>query len=159
MDLVWAPWRIKYITDSNKDKTCFFCKLADEAPSVENLLLYKNDMCMVLLNRYPYTSGHIMVAPLRHIAEFEDLTVQENTAIMLEAQKMVKVLKSLINAQGFNIGYNISAAAGAGHAAHLHLHIVPRWDGDSNFMSVIAQTRVISQSLEESYCQIIKKLS
>lgn len=158
MDLVWAPWRNEYIS-SEKDESCFFCELANAEPSVDNLLLYRNDRAMVMLNRYPYTSGHLMVAPLRHISEFEDLSAEENLAIMSEAQKVVQILKELVKAQGFNIGYNINSAAGAGHAAHLHLHIVPRWAGDANFMTVVSQTRVISQSLEEIYCKIVEKLS
>lgn len=158
MDLVWAPWRIKYITDPNKSKNCFFCELTDKEPSVDNLLLYRNEYCMVLLNRYPYTSGHVMVAPLRHVSQFEELSAEENCAIMNEAQKIVMILKDVVAAEGFNIGYNINEVSGAGHAAHLHLHIVPRWAGDANFMSVVSHTRVISQSLEESYCKIAEKL-
>lgn len=158
MDLVWAPWRNKYVSESTKTKSCFFCDLVQANPSVDNLLLSRTDECMVLLNRYPYTCGHIMIAPLRHISELEDLTAEENSSIMYECQKMIKLLKKLIVPDGFNIGYNINSAAGAGYADHLHLHLVPRWAGDSNFMSVVAQTRVISQSLEDSYLSIWQKL-
>lgn len=148
---LWAPWRITYLTDKDRSDGCIFCNAAKDKPSNKNLVLFKNRSIVVMLNRYPYTNGHIMIAPRRHIGHYEDLTSKENEQIFVSTQKMIKCLKKIADPNGFNVGMNIQEAGGAGFADHLHLHIVPRWNGDVNFMTSVANTRVISEALEETY--------
>ncbi|MDP8234493.1 MAG: HIT domain-containing protein [Candidatus Saelkia tenebricola] len=155
MERLWAPWRVKYVTNNNKDKECVFCKKSQQKKDRENLVIFRGQYCFSLLNIYPYNNGHIMVAPYRHIADITCLKDQE----LLEMFKLIKEseikIKSILSPDGFNIGINIGKAAGAGMEKHLHMHLVPRWGGDTNFMPVVSDTRVISQSLKELY-QLLK---
>ena len=149
---LWAPWRMEYI-DSLRAPAgeCFLCRHRDEADDRKNLVLWRGRRCFALLNRFPYTGGHSMVAPLEHLAGLDDLDDQT----MLEMMRLVRDLRTLLaealRAEGCNLGVNIGRCAGAGLPGHLHVHVVPRWQGDTNFMPVLGDVRVIPQSLEALY--------
>ena len=150
---IWAPWRMEYIDSlAEPDDACFLCRCRDEADRDEqNLVLWRSDHCMAVLNRYPYTGGHALVAPLEHVADLADLSDQAMLEMMSLLTDLQRVMTHAISAQGFNIGTNIGRCAGAGLPAHLHVHIVPRWPGDTNFMDVLGDVRVIHTSLAEIY--------
>ncbi|HIE36350.1 MAG TPA: HIT domain-containing protein [Candidatus Omnitrophica bacterium] len=157
MNRIWAPWRIKYITQK-KNKGCIFCNAYRNKKDKENFVIYRSLKCFVLLNIFPYNNGHLMVVLNRHISSLEKLNDEEILDINKTIIKMIKVLKKILKPQGINIGINIGKIAGAGIENHLHFHIVPRWLGDTNFMPVLSNTKVISQSLRELYNQIKKCL-
>jgi len=147
---LWAPWRIKYIQSLNQGSECFIChNLETPQDDDANLVLWRTKHCIVILNRFPYNNGHLLIAPNRHIAGLEEA----NDGELLEMFKLVregqKALSAAIKPQGFNVGLNFGRCGGAGLPGHLHIHIVPRWEGDTNFMSVCGDTKVISQSLIE----------
>lgn len=146
MEIIWAPWRMGYIL-GEKPKGCIFCDKPKDDKDRENLLLARAKRCSVMLNAYPYNNGHLMVAPYRHVAALTDLTEDEISDIMRVAQQCVSVLQQEFKPDGFNVGMNLGRVAGAGIDDHLHLHIVPRWNGDTNFMSVLVDTRVVPESL------------
>ncbi len=147
---LWAPWRIDYIL-SEKEGGCIFCKKPSENSDEKNLILYRGEHSFLIFNRYPYNSGHLMAVPYRHISNFEDLTEQESLDLNFLIKLSVKLLKENMSPHGFNIGLNLGKAGGAGIDEHLHYHIVPRWIGDTNFMPVFADTRVVPQLLVETY--------
>ncbi|GBD94494.1 AP-4-A phosphorylase [bacterium BMS3Abin05] len=151
---LWAPWRLQYIqnADAEKEKGCIFCLIPEETPEKDrkNLLLYRGEKTFVVLNRFPYNNGHLMVVPYRHIAGFESLESDEKLEMMNLIEKSILALKKAFHPQGFNVGMNLGRVAGAGIDKHIHFHIVPRWNGDTNFMPVIGQTKVISSSLEDT---------
>ena len=153
---LWAPWRYAYLrsllTDPN---ACIFCfgELSD-AERRERLVLFENRDVLVMLNKYPYSNGHIMVAPRSHVASLEMLTRSDRAVLGDAVAASIKLMRANLHPQAFNVGANLGSAAGAGFAEHMHWHIVPRWTGDNNFMSVLASTRVLSQSLEDSYDQL-----
>lgn len=157
---IWAPWRMSYIqgTGENKD-TCVFCVGKERDEDRERLILFRGEKAFVIMNRFPYTNGHLMIAPYRHTAKTEDLSDAE----ALEMHRLLvmsnRVLQESCAPHGFNIGMNLGQVAGAGIADHLHLHIVPRWSGDTNFMPVFADVRVIPQHLEETYEILLKSFS
>jgi ATP adenylyltransferase len=144
---LWAPWRIDYIR-GDKEQGCFLCRMFAETIDRENLLLHRGATCAVLLNRYPYNSGHLMVAPLRHVANLGELTTEETLELGALTVRALEALKKAMNPQGFNVGFNLGEAAGAGLKEHLHQHIVPRWNGDTNFMPVLGGPRVMPEALE-----------
>jgi ATP adenylyltransferase len=147
---LWAPWRIDYIR-SEKSGNCFLCAIIEEDHDRDNLLLYRGETCMVLLNRYPYSSGHLMVAPYRHIAMLNNLTNEEALEIHQLTTHAISVLRETIDPEGFNVGINLGLPAGAGLKDHLHQHIVPRWTGDTNFMPVLGGPRIIPEALTATY--------
>ncbi len=153
---LWAPWRIEYIQGLDKgDEGCFICRnLATPQADDANLVLWRCESCIVILNHFPYNNGHLLIAPKRHIAELDEATDDE----LLEMTKLIresqKVLSSAISPHGFNVGINLGRCAGAGLPGHLHIHVVPRWDGDTNFMNVCSDTDVVSQSLAELLVQL-----
>ncbi|KUH33575.1 HIT family hydrolase [Thermococcus celericrescens] len=157
MKTLWAPWRIEYIR-SPKHDGCIFCDFPKENRDRERLILYRGKHCFIIMNNYPYNPGHVMIAPYRHVGRWEDLTEEELLEIMKLSQLMIKALKKTMNPQGFNMGVNLGRVAGAGIDDHVHLHIVPRWNGDTNFMPVIADTKVIPESLEEAYDELKKAI-
>jgi len=146
MDRLWAPWRIKYIA-GKKRKGCIFCK-AVKARKGE-YVVFKTKYAVCMLNIFPYNNGHLMVAPIRHIKELSALNTLEVLDLFKAITKAMRLLNKIIKPQGYNLGVNLSRTAGAGITGHLHVHIVPRWLGDTNFMPIIHQTKVISQSLDE----------
>jgi ATP adenylyltransferase len=150
MEYIWAPWRGAYI-DSKKPEGCILCDKPREDNDPANLILFRGALNYIMLNAYPYNPGHVMVIPFRHVSTPEDLTpeeLREHAEIVAHA---VQALRGIYNATGFNTGMNIGRVAGAGIDAHIHSHIVPRWQGDSNFMPVIGDTKVIPQALAETY--------
>jgi ATP adenylyltransferase len=152
---LWAPWRIDYIRQEKADE-CFLCRIFAETKDRENLLLHRGKTCAILMNRYPYNSGHLLVAPYRHIAELDGFTAEEVTEMAALSARAVDVLREAMAPQGFNIGYNLGEAAGAGLKDHLHQHIVPRWVGDTNFMPVLGGPRVMPEALEATYDLLAK---
>jgi ATP adenylyltransferase len=150
METLWAPWRIGYII-GEKPEGCIFCVKAAEDRDAENYIVWRGRRCFVILNIFPYNNGHVMVVPYAHVASLEDLDPETSQELMSLTQQALGVLRRTMRPAGFNIGINLGAAAGAGVADHVHIHVVPRWVGDTNFMPVLSDTRVISQSLESSY--------
>lgn len=153
MKRLWAPWRMDYIR-SPKPTGCVFCNLLDEQEDQQNLILYRGKTCFVVLNRYPYTNGHLMVAPLVHVDAPEKLADNVLQEMMQLVNTCTAALRATMRPDGFNIGMNIGKAAGAGIEDHIHMHIVPRWAGDTNFMPVCADTRVIVESLRDCYARL-----
>ena len=147
---IWAPWRIEYIL-GEKDDGCFLCRMFAEDSDRENLLLYRGKTCAVVMNRYPYTSGHLMVTPYRHLEHLKEMTTEERLEMTDLTIEAVEILKAELKPDGLNLGYNLGGAAGAGLKDHIHQHIVPRWVGDTNFMPVLSDTRVMPQALMEQY--------
>jgi ATP adenylyltransferase len=147
---IWAPWRIEYIL-SDKEGGCFLCKMFGETNDRDNLILKRGPTCAVVMNRYPYTGGHLMVTPYRHLKELKEMTAEEKLEMTDLTIEALDILQAELHPDGLNLGYNLGAAAGAGLKDHIHQHIVPRWIGDTNFMPVIGDTRVIPQALLEQY--------
>jgi ATP adenylyltransferase len=156
MERIWAPWRMPYITGASNNSGCIFCP--QERSDKERLILARSSCSLLMLNRYPYTGGHMMVAPLRHTAELDSLTDEELLDLMHLLRKGRSLLQKVAKPDGFNIGINLGRAAGAGVEEHLHIHIVPRWNGDSNFMTVVGDLRVIPEALEAVYDQMFAEL-
>jgi len=152
---LWTPWRMDYIKGHgkapNNGNACILCGLLEMADSDENLVLVRTRHAYVVMNRYPYTNGHLMVVPVRHTNEFGSLTVEESGELMRLIQRSVAALGVTIRAQGFNIGMNIGRVAGAGIDEHLHFHVVPRWNGDTNFMPVLADVNLVNDHLIPCY--------
>jgi len=157
MEQIWAPWRMAYI-GGDRDDGCVFCDKAASAEDEQNLVLLRGEKTFVLMNLYPYNNGHLLVIPKRHVGEMEDLDEVEMMELFQMTRKMVKVL-GCFKPQGFNVGINIGSAAGAGIPGHFHIHIVPRWIGDTNFMPVFGDVRVISESLEGTYKKLKQSLA
>ncbi len=152
---LWAPWRIKYIQGLDESTDCFIChNLATPQDDDKNLVLWRTDRCIVVLNRYPYNNGHLLVGPVRHIAGLEEADDEELLELIKMVRESQKALSAAIKPHGFNVGMNFGRCAGAGLPGHLHIHIVPRWDGDTNFINVCSDTDVISQSLTELFEQL-----
>lgn len=153
MKRLWSPWRMGYI-QQKKVPGCIFC-LEPASRDAQNAILYRGDFSFVIINRYPYNSGHLMVAAYRHVASLGELEEKELLELGYLVRKCEGILREVYRPQGFNIGLNIGEAAGAGFADHLHAHIVPRWLGDTNFMPVIAETKALPELLEESYNRLL----
>lgn len=152
MERLWAPWRMAYIKSASElSEGCLFCRITAEANDEENLILYRGKLAFVMLNKFPYTNGHMMVVPYRHIAAMNLLSQEEHIELGRLLAAACDALSNTAKPQGFNIGMNLGRIAGAGIADHLHYHVVPRWAGDTNFMPVLSDTRVISDSLEAAY--------
>ena len=158
---LYAPWRMDYIKSLGKEKKddkCFLCQAASSQGESkrESLVLWQTDHSVVLLNRYPYANGHLLVAPRTHKSDLADLTAKESLDIVLQTTKAVKLLRIAVSAQGFNIGINLGRVAGAGVPGHLHQHIVPRWGGDINFMHVIGEVSVVPQANSQLYAELTR---
>jgi len=151
MERIWAPWRQSYVTNAHADTGCIFCPEQDGRDDRERLILTRSEYSLLMLNRYPYTGGHLMVAPLRHTAELDELSDAELLDVTHLLRRGCALLRRVANPDGFNVGINLGKAAGAGVAEHLHIHIVPRWNGDSNFMTVVGDVRVIPDGLTETF--------
>ncbi len=150
MKPLWAPWRMEFI-EGKKEKGCIFCRYPKKKDQKSALILAHTPLGFVILNKYPYNSGHLMVIPKRHLSKFEELTSEEGLDMFLTVQKCVEILNRVFKPQGFNIGMNVGKAGGAGIKGHLHTHIVPRWLSDSNFMPVIAHSKVLPESLKNTF--------
>jgi len=157
MEHIWAPWRIEYI-QMEKPEGCILCQKPRENEDAINYILYRGDKNFVIMNTYPYNAGHLMIAPYRHIGNLAELTNDERQEHFEILSHSIKLLRQVFNPDGFNIGMNIGKVAGAGIEDHFHTHIVPRWQGDTNFMPVIADTKVLPEALAETYKKLKDKL-
>jgi ATP adenylyltransferase len=149
MERIWAPWRLEYVQSADEQPGCVFCR-APGLPDEEALVVHRGAAAFVLLNKYPYTGGHLMVAPYRHCGELRDLAEEEALEVHRLATTAVEVLTAVMSPQGFNLGWNLGRVAGAGVVDHVHEHVVPRWAGDTNFMPVLADVRVMPEHLAET---------
>jgi ATP adenylyltransferase len=170
---LWAPWRMEYIRAAAKDKAprtkdkgqgsrsrgCLFCTLKRSSDDEAELILHRGKLGFVVMNRYPYNNGHLMVAPHRHVADYEKLTPEEGLGLQRLVQRSLRALRLEMKPHGYNIGMNLGRVAGAGEAGHLHVHIVPRWLGDVNYMPAVAETKVISQHLRETWACLKRQMS
>jgi ATP adenylyltransferase len=150
---IWAPWRLAYVKGAAKDaeEECIFCAKPAEEDDATNLIVHRGRHAFVILNKFPYTNGHLMVAPYEHLSRLQDVGAETLAEVMALAQRGMDRLEGVYDPQGYNVGFNQGRVAGAGFEHHIHLHVVPRWGGDTNFMPVISDTRVMPQSLEDSY--------
>ncbi len=156
MKTIWAPWRIEYLM-SEKNAECIFCEKPKENKDRENLIVYRGETGFIIMNRYPYSNGHLMAVPYRHTREFEELSDRERLELMNLVVKCLEILK-VFKPDGFNIGMNLGRAAGAGIDDHIHFHVVPRWSGDTNFMPVIGDIKVMPEYLDDTYLQLTEQL-
>lgn len=158
MERIWAPWRVQYIM-AEKQEGCIFCDKPQQDNDNENYILYRGDHALIMLNAYPYNNGHLMVAPYSHTADISDLADEELLCVMRLVSLGKQALVKAFAPDGFNIGINMGRTAGAGIEDHIHIHIVPRWNGDTNFMPVIADTKVMPQALSHTFAQISEALA
>ena len=158
MDRLWAPWRMAYIDGLKQPGGCFLCEAAASRDDAANLVLSRGATCLCVLNRYPYNNGHVLVAPIAHKADLTELTADEMLELMQTTARLQQALRQLMSPHGFNLGINLGHAAGAGLPGHLHLHIVPRWQGDTNFMPAVGEVKVIPESLEAVYAKLSQAL-
>ena len=153
---IHAPWRMEYIRMLGDDQGCFLCRARDEtARDEENLLLWRTGRCLVVMNRFPYTGGHLLIAPVEHVDSLEQLPGEAMREIMELVRDATGLLAHAIRAEGFNVGLNIGRCAGAGLPGHVHVHVVPRWSGDTNFMAVLGDVRVIPQALSDLRAELL----
>jgi ATP adenylyltransferase len=150
---------MEFVSRDSKDEACLFCRVRDQATDTDNLVLARSKHALLMLNAYPYTNGHLMAAPLRHTADFTTLTPEEMGDLMALVQRGITALQAVYHPDGFNVGANLGSAAGAGIADHLHMHVVPRWVGDTNFMAAVGDVRVLPDSLAETYRKVSSALS
>lgn len=161
MDHLWAPWRLAYVAAAKPpagNDPCFFCRGLAESDDRANLIAWRTSRSVVVLNRFPYNNGHLLVAPREHKARLDQLSADESLEIMETLRRCVAVLDEIMHPDGYNVGLNLGAAAGAGVPDHLHWHVVPRWNGDTNFMPVLADVKVIAQSLDTLYDYLSPRL-
>jgi ATP adenylyltransferase len=157
MDYLWTPWRYAYVTGADKAPSCIFCEAPKESDQKAHIV-HRGSHCYVILNTYPYTNGHVMVVPYAHLDELQRLPAEAAAEMMSLSQRVEGVLRSLYRPDGINLGMNIGKAAGAGVAGHIHMHILPRWIADANFVSVIGETRVLPEALEVTWGRIRQAL-
>jgi ATP adenylyltransferase len=151
MDRLWSPWRYTYITTASPDNACIFCVKAAEHRDRENFIVFRGERNFVLLNLFPYTNGHLMIAPYEHVATLEGAQAETLAEMMRLTRECEGHLRSIYSPKGINLGMNIGECAGAGVAGHIHMHMLPRWPGDANFMTVVGETRVLPETLEMTY--------
>jgi ATP adenylyltransferase len=157
MDYLWTPWRFQYVSEGTRNEGCIFCEKVSADPSSdrEHLILYRGHWNFVLLNLYPYTVGHAMIVPCAHIAELTEATPETLAEMMALARQLQRALEDVYHPEGYNLGLNMGRCAGAGVEHHIHMHILPRWVGDSNFMTVVGETRVQPENLETTYDKLV----
>ena len=158
MERLWAPWRMRYIENADNDDGCIFCTKPAENEDAENLIVLRGEYAFIIMNAFPYSNGHLMVSPFQHTSSLDELSDAEMLDLMNLTRRSVNLLKAAFKPDGFNIGINMGRIAGAGIADHVHIHIVPRWGGDTNFMTVLGDVRVIPESLEVVYQRLVEKL-
>ena len=155
MDRMWSPWRSEYVSEAKnrvpKDGASLFTRLLNEDADSKNLILWRGEEVFIIMNRYPYNNGHLLIVPYREVEEFTELKPAEQAAIASAIDRCIRWLQSALGPDGFNVGMNLGSAAGAGIPEHLHVHVVPRWNGDTNFMSSTAETRVLPEDLATTY--------
>jgi ATP adenylyltransferase len=158
MDYLWTPWRYAYVTTAAKDKSadgCIFCELP-KLPDTDSRIVYRGQHCYIILNSFPYTSGHVMIVPFEHLNELQKLPEAGAQEMMALSQRTERVLRYIYSPDGVNVGMNIGRAAGAGVAGHIHMHVLPRWVGDTNFMTVAGEARILPEAIEVTYDRIRK---
>ncbi len=158
MKVLWAPWRLRYIEQVRAHQECIFCQKAKEKRDFENFILQRGKTCFTIMNLFPYANGHLMVAPYKHTPEFDDLTDTENLELLRTVSQSLRILKRGLRPEGFNIGLNLGKVAGAGVEDHIHFHIVPRWLGDSNFMPVLGEVKIIPEHIESTFRKLKREL-
>ncbi|SPF31424.1 Histidine triad (HIT) protein [Syntrophobacter sp. SbD1] len=151
---LWAPWRVEYIL-GKKPHGCIFCREYHGQSDEQRLILYRDDLVMVMMNRFPYNNGHLLVCPWRHVSSLDELTADDEKGLMALVKRSTRILKKVMHPDGFNIGLNLGREAGAGYEEHLHFHIVPRWRGDTNFMIALADVRSIPEHIKQSYSKLL----
>lgn len=151
MEVLWAPWRMEYVLSGDKGSQCIFCPGNDRTKDEERLVLYVGPYTLVMMNRFPYNNGHLLVTPVRHVPDLEHLSDEETLDLLLMVRRSIGVLRRVMRPEGLNVGLNLGRVAGAGMAEHLHFHIVPRWNADTNFMTVCGEVRVIPEHIRETY--------
>ena len=155
MKVLWAPWRMEYILADRSSEPCIFCPGQDRSRDEERLILHVGGMSMVIMNRYPYNNGHLLAAPVRHVPGLESLGAEEKLDLLETVQNSMAVLHRVMKPEGFNVGVNLGKVAGAGVEDHLHFHIVPRWHGDTNFMTVLGEVRMIPEHIRATYRKLL----
>lgn len=156
MDRIWAPWRTQYLSDVSKQKGCLFCRIGKARNNSEDRVFLRSKHCYAVLNKYPYNNGHALIVPYRHVSDLAKFSEEARRDFFDLLNEVKALLDEVLHPEGYNIGMNMGHAAGAGVPKHIHMHIVPRWIGDVNFMPVVTQTKVISQSLDELYNALIR---
>jgi ATP adenylyltransferase len=151
MKNLWAPWRMDYILSDQEGQSCIFCPVSDRGQDNERLILYVGALSTVMMNRFPYNNGHLLVAPVQHVSGLDQLSDEESLALLGMVRRSIDVLKEMMKPEGFNVGLNLGNVAGAGMEDHMHFHIVPRWNGDTNYMTVLGEVRVIPEHIKETY--------
>jgi ATP adenylyltransferase len=159
MDYLWTPWRYAYVSTAEKSTGCIFCDLPKLNDDAKARIVYRGEHCFIILNSYPYTPGHVMIVPFAHLDQLQNLPAEAAHEMMNLSQKMENVLRSLYSPDGINLGMNIGKAAGAGVAGHIHMHVLPRWVADANFVSVVGETRILPEGLEITYERIKGELT
>jgi len=159
MDYLWTPWRYRYVADESKDDRCIFCDALAANDDEKFLIVFRGKKNFIILNRFPYTSGHVMVVPHAHVGELSGADSETAGEMMILAQRVQVALQKAYRPQGYNLGMNLGRAAGAGVTKHIHLHVLPRWTGDGNFMTVVGETRVEPEDLATTYDRLRKALS
>ncbi|HXF40028.1 MAG TPA: HIT domain-containing protein [Blastocatellia bacterium] len=156
MDHLWSPWRYKYVASADKTDECVFCRINREQKDAENFVVHRASLNFIVLNLFPYTSGHLMIVPYEHKASLVDFDTATTTEMLELAKRSQLALEAEYHPDGFNIGMNLGRSAGAGVADHLHLHVVPRWSGDANFVSIVGETRVLPEDLATTLARLSK---
>ncbi len=154
MERLWSPWRAAYVADDNRPPGCFLCQKPAEQRDDENLILYRGGLAYVVMNIYPYNSGHLLVAPYQHISDLGTAEPALAAELMALVQRCLRAISAAYRPEGFNAGMNLGSAAGAGEPGHLHMHVVPRWEGDTNFMPVLAATKTLPETLQQTYAKL-----
>jgi ATP adenylyltransferase len=158
MDYLWTPWRYAYVSTAEKAVGCVFCEALNAGDDARVLIVYRGEYCFVILNAFPYTPGHVMIVPYAYLDELQKLPSEAAGEMMQLSQRMERVLRELYHPDGINLGMNIGKAAGAGIAGHIHMHVLPRWVADANFLSVVGETRILPETLPETWQRMTKAL-
>lgn len=159
MDFIFAPWRYAYITSAHEATGCLFCELSQAGNDEKALIVHRDKHCFVILNAFPYTSGHVMVVPYQHVDQLQQLSPEAAQEMMELTRRLEGILRELYHPEGLNLGMNLGKAAGAGIAGHIHMHVLPRWVADANFISVIGETRILPEDLATTYKRIKEKFT
>lgn len=156
MNVIWAPWRMSYVKRASEPAACVFCLRRNPRQDAARLVLHRGRHGFVMMNRFPYNSGHLLVAPYAHVKDLESLPAEQALDLLRMTNRSIQILRETMRPEGFNVGLNLGQVSGAGIETHVHIHIVPRWNGDTNFMSLLAETRVIPEHLQATYRKLRK---
>jgi ATP adenylyltransferase len=156
MDRLWSPWRYEYVSQADPGNACIFCEKASENQDARNYIVHRGCGNFLLLNLFPYTTGHLMIAPYEHVATLEEAAEETLAEMMALARMAERTLRAIYHPRGLNLGMNVGECAGAGVAGHIHMHVLPRWPADSNFMTTVGETRVLPETLDATYAKLLK---